>query len=325
MLNARRALRGLLFSALLSALVYAVLAAVSDVRQIGAALRSFPAPALAAMIALTLANYLVRAARWSYLVSLADRGMTYRDAVYVQLSGTTMTVTPGKVGEVLKALLTRDVTGLPMGKGVALVFSERLADVVAVTALSTGAVGAFTNSRPALAIIAVVLGIGIAVLSSERVHRIALNAALRQRWMRNHRDAAASVSETIRTTLSPKPLTISAVLAGIAWSLEGIAFALCIRTLGFDELSIAGAVAIYAISTLVGALTFLPGGIGFTEASLAGLLLAAGMVSGEASAATLLIRLVTLWFGVALGWTVLASRPATLKRLVRDEDGEVAS
>jgi len=48
---------------------------------------------------------------------------------------------------------------------------------------------------------------------------------------------------------------------------------------------------------------------------MAGLLIASGMASVDASAATLLIRLVTMWFGIALGWLVLASRPHVMGRL----------
>lgn len=325
-MNPRRALRGLIVSALLSALVYAVLAALSDARSVGDALRGFPGTTLLAMVALTLSCYLVRSVRWRYLVGVAGHEIGAVDAVYVQFAGMTMTVTPGKVGEVLKAFLARDIAGLPMGRGVALVFGERLADVVAVTALSTGAVGVFANSGPALLVAVASLVAGIAILSSRRFHRLALDVALRQGWMKRHHESAAAVSDTVRRSMALRPLVTSVLLSAIAWSCEGIAFALCIRALGFDGLGLPASVAVYAISTLVGAFTFLPGGIGLTEASLAGLLVATGMAAGPASAATLLIRLVTLWMGVALGWIALSSRPAGLKALFtvaeQDDAGE---
>lgn len=318
-MNPRRALRGLIISALLSALVYALLAALSDVRAVGSALGSFPVSTLVVMTGLALACYVVRSVRWRYLVRLEGREISAADAAYVQFSGMTMTVTPGKVGEVLKAFLARELVGLPMGRGVALVFSERLADVVAVTALSTGAVGVFSNSGPALAVAVVALVVGIGVLSSRRFHDLALRVALRQQWMRKHHESAAAVSDTIRHTMALRPLAVSVSLSAVAWGLEGIAFALCIRALGFAGLSVPAAVAVYTISTLVGAFTFLPGGIGLTEASLAGLLVTAGMPGGGASAATLLIRLITLWLGVALGWLVFATRPRLLKAVIAAE------
>lgn len=323
-MNVRRALRGLLAPALLSALVYALLAAVSDWRSVSDALRSFPGTTLLLMLSLTLANYVIRSFRLRFLVRLCGHDMAIGDALFTQFGSITMTVTPGKVGEVLKALLVREYAGLPVSRGVAIVFSERLVDVVAVTALAAGAVGLLANSGPALAVAVVALASGILALSSERVHRLALSLALKQRWMRQHREAAAAVSSTVRMTLGLRPLAVSALFSAAAWSCEGLAFALCLRELGFDGLTLPAAVAVYAISTLAGAFTFLPGGIGLTEASLAGLLVASGMHAADASAATLLIRLVTLWFGVALGWVVLASRPAVLRRLVRDPEADDA-
>lgn len=318
-MNTKRALRGLAISAALSALVYALLAGIGDARAAASAVRSFPPDTLAAMVALSLACYLIRSVRWYWLVGLTGHRLRLGDAVYVQTAGMTMTVTPGKVGEVLKGLLARELAGLPVARGVALVFSERLADVVAVTALSAGAVGLFGETGPALGAMAAVLVASTIALNSRRVHGMALSLALKQRWFRKHHEAAAAASDTIRTALSLRQLLTSATLSSLAWGCEGIAFALCVRALGFDALGVAALVAVYAASTLIGAFTFTPGGIGLTEASLAGLLVAAGMPAGAASAATLLIRLVTLWFGVALGWAVLLSRPALL-RAVRDRD-----
>ena len=92
---------------------------------------------------------------------------------------------------------------------------------------------------------------------------------------------------------------------------------MCLLALGFSGLGLASAVAVYALSTIIGALALIPGGIGLTEASMAGMLVLAGMNPADASAATLLIRVVTLWFGVALGWLVFASRPSVLRSLFK--------
>lgn len=323
-MNRSRAVRAVMLSALLSALVYAALAALTDAQQVVASLRDFPRTTLAAMVLLTLGCYLTRAVRWRYLSKVMQHPMGVRDSVYVQLSGMTMTVTPGKVGEALKGFLAREITGLPMASGVSLVFAERLADVVAVVALSFGAVGIFANSALGLGFAVAALILGMVALNSERVHAFALDMAVRQPWMRSHRASASTVSHTLRTVLAARPMVVSVLLSAVAWGLEGIAFWLCITGMDFNGLTLASAVAVYAISTLIGAFTFLPGGIGLTEASMAGLLIASGMAGADASAATLLIRVVTMWFGVALGWAVLASRPATLRRAFASQQGNDA-
>jgi uncharacterized protein (TIRG00374 family) len=63
---------------------------------------------------------------------------------------------------------------------------------------------------------------------------------------------------------------------------------------------------IFAASTLFGLVSFLPGGLGTSEATSAGLLIAlVGVSASVAAAATIIIRFCTLWFGVGLGVVAL--------------------
>jgi uncharacterized protein (TIRG00374 family) len=62
---------------------------------------------------------------------------------------------------------------------------------------------------------------------------------------------------------------------------------------------------VYALAMLAGAVSFMPGGLGGAEAVMVGLLVWKGMNSADAVAATVLIRLATLWFAVAIGAVML--------------------
>jgi uncharacterized membrane protein YbhN (UPF0104 family) len=77
---------------------------------------------------------------------------------------------------------------------------------------------------------------------------------------------------------------------------------------GASTLSIA--IFVLSFSTVIGAVTALPGGLLATDASIIGMLvLLLDMDTNTAAAATLLIRFATLWFGVGLGFIVwLVSR-----------------
>jgi uncharacterized protein (TIRG00374 family) len=171
------------------------------------------------------------------------------------------------------------------------------------------------DTLPALITVAVLVAIGTWLLGSSWFHRVVLRVARRQPWMRDHHDSVAAVSDAVRALLAYWPLAVSIVLSFLSWGLEGIAFGLCIRAIGFDGMTLGLAAAVYAIASVLGALTFLPGGIGLTEVSMTGLLVAAGMSGSDASAATLLIRIVTMWLGVALGWLALFSRPGLVAKL----------
>ena len=69
--------------------------------------------------------------------------------------------------------------------------------------------------------------------------------------------------------------------------------------------TLSAAVFVLAFSTVIGAITALPGGLGAAEASIAGMLVFILDLSKDtAAAATILIRFATLWFAVGLGLVV---------------------
>ena len=58
---------------------------------------------------------------------------------------------------------------------------------------------------------------------------------------------------------------------------------------------------IYAFSTIAGAVSMLPGGLGVTEGSLTFLIEAQNISKEIAVASTFIVRIVTLWFAVLVG------------------------
>jgi uncharacterized protein (TIRG00374 family) len=113
----------------------------------------------------------------------------------------------------------------------------------------------------------------------------------------------------------PGPSVAAVALGTVAWFGEGVAFFLILIGLGIPpslDLFVT-AVFILAFSTAVGGASALPGGLGASEATIAGMLtLLAGLPVSTAAAATLLVRFATLWFGVSLGLAVWAISPELL-------------
>jgi uncharacterized protein (TIRG00374 family) len=96
-------------------------------------------------------------------------------------------------------------------------------------------------------------------------------------------------------------------LGFFAWLAEGIGLYLILLGLGvqpgWEMLSIA--IFVLSFSTVIGAISALPGGLIAAEGSIAAMLVFLLSLSrSSAAAATLLIRFGTLWFGVSLGLIV---------------------
>lgn len=317
----RHILRGLVIAAIASAVVSAVLVVVSDGPEVARALRTFDPLVLVWMLLLGAVGFLVRSVRWGALMRVVGHPVPLRDALYLQVSGQAMTVTPGRVGEVVKPWLARELSGMRMTRGVTLVFAERVADLIAVCLLALGGLWALGGATWVLALGIVVVVAGTALAGSAWFHGLALRFVRGRERARKHEASAETITDTLRRALHWRVLAWSVPASVAAWGLEGVGFALCLSAFGFDVLGALGGVSVYAVATIAGAFSFLPGGIGLTEASIAGILVAAGMPAAAASGATIVARVATLWWGVALGWVTLASRPALLRRLLAGGPG----
>ena len=77
--------------------------------------------------------------------------------------------------------------------------------------------------------------------------------------------------------------------------------------IGFDIniLDYLKVLAIYATSTLLGAISFVPGGIGITEGTLTGLLTLEGIGVSVALILSVMIRIFTLWYSASIGFIAL--------------------
>jgi uncharacterized protein (TIRG00374 family) len=109
--------------------------------------------------------------------------------------------------------------------------------------------------------------------------------------------------------LSLKNLAVAVGLGTVSWAGEGVAFFLVLKGLGIEPTTMLlfQAIFILAFSVIVGGASTLPGGLGAAEVSLAGMLaFVVGLPRETSATAALLIRFFTLWFGVTLGFLVLA-------------------
>jgi glycosyltransferase 2 family protein len=106
----------------------------------------------------------------------------------------------------------------------------------------------------------------------------------------------------------PLPLILATAIAVPAWGLECVGFAVICNAFPGAHVDLGLAMVIYAGTTIAGALSFLPGGLGVTEGAMTVALVkgAAKLDPSVAIAATLLTRLATLWFAVVIGVGFLA-------------------
>jgi uncharacterized membrane protein YbhN (UPF0104 family) len=267
------------------------------------ALRGFDYVYLLPILGLAFLNYVVRFVRWQFFLRAVGLEVERRRSAGIFFSGLAMSVTPGKVGELFKCLMLKRELGSPYARSVPVVVNERLTDLVAVILLAGLGVARYPAGRVVFAV-GVLLALGVIVLlalSPRFAER--LGAALARRWGREGvADGAQETARSFALLLRAPTFALGTLLGVAAWFCECLAFWLVFPGFGWEEMSLFAATFVYAVSTLAGAVSFLPGGLGATEASMAAMLTGLFEVPRAlAAAATLVIRACTLWFAVLVG------------------------
>jgi uncharacterized protein (TIRG00374 family) len=281
----------------------------ADVQQLGRQLEMFRWGLLPLALGLTLLNYALRFLKWHFylhLIGVSD--IRVLDSMALFVGGFTLAISPGKVAEVLKSVVLREMTGTPVSQSVPVVLAERLSDGLAMLLLASAGVVVYPQYWPAFLAVMVVLVVGIIMVQIRPLALWLLGLAGRLPLVSRFAAELGTFYESSYELLKLRNLAVAVGLGTISWAGEGIAFYLILLGLGLPPTTdlLFQAVFVLAFSTIVGALSGLPGGLGAAEASVGAMLQAlVGLERGTAGAATLLVRFCTLWFGVSLGLAVL--------------------
>ena len=303
---------GLWLTAVLSVGVFLALFLLGDASRVARAIAEVDLDTLLAVFGLASVGYLVRFAKWAYYLRELGIEVPLRSSALAFFSGLMLVVTPGKVGEVWKAWFLRDLEDVPVSPTTAVVGAERVTDLLALTGLA--ALGVVVYDRSAALLTAVVLAFlgGLVLLQWRRACLALIERSRALPVIGEHAGAIESFYEGSYALFRPRPLAVATAISLLAWGLEGAALWLVLDSLA-SAASVVEGLFVFGLGSVVGAVSLLPGGLAATEASMVGTLLALGFSSAVAAAATLVIRVGTLWYGAVVGVTVfglyrLASR-----------------
>lgn len=297
----QRLVRPLIWSILAGVIIYGGSMVFSDLHAVGESIARLGASGWLIVLGLSLLNYGLRFVRWQiYLNRFRYRIHALRSLAYY-LGGFAFTTTPGKAGEAMRSLYLKR-HGVTYVHSLAAFFTERLVDLVAMVLLALVAALEFPDYQWPVVVIMALLLVLLLIVHARPFHSF-VGAQLQRLPSEKIRTLGLRLLELLRsasTLLWSGPLYAGIALAVLAWGAEGIAFHVILQTLDIHA-PVALAVGIYSVSVLVGALSFIPGGLGSTEAVMVLLLKLVGADTATALAATLICRLATLWFAVMIG------------------------
>ncbi len=293
--------RSLVLAVALGLAVYAAMFFFFNFADVSRALAGFEPALIPAVLGLVSLSYAGRFVRWLYYLKVLKVSVPLGQNAAIFVAGLSMTISPGKLGEVLKSVFVRQASGAPIARTAPAVVAERATDGTGM--VLWGFIGAFALNLPPWTMLAF-LGVavfGIAVLRSKGLSLLAERVLLKLPLLDRLAPHLRSFHGASNELLGARPLVVGTAISFFSWGLECLGVYLCAVGLGADA-GFLMVTFVFAVSSLLGVLSMIPGGIGAVEAGLAlQFVKLAEMSTGLAGALTFVIRLATLWWATLLG------------------------
>ena len=265
-------------------------------------------------VCLMLGNIGLRFMRWQCYLHALGYVVPRAESLRIFVASFAVALTPGGAGEPMVRGLFLKPFGADFPRTFAAYVAERVSDVICVLALAMFGLLTYPVARPVVAIATALIVIFLLLIRQDVwLHRLRQLAQAKGGGF--GRFACHGVDMLLQVRLFfAVPLLARGLMWGlVAWALTGAGFYYIVHLAG-SHINVQTALFVYSFSSLVGALSFFPGGLGTAEATMIGLLLVNGMPQAQAIAVTILSRIVTLWFSVGLGVWYLYRSPRQVDR-----------
>jgi glycosyltransferase 2 family protein len=289
-----------LISVAIAGIVYLAFTIYADYEDVITAFYQFELILLLPLLLLSFLNYITRFYKWDYYLSIVNVKLKKADSFSIFMSGLIMSVTPGKVGELLKSYLVKEVTGTPISKTAPIIFAERVTDFISLLLITIVGAFIFDYGGQITIFVSLFFLILIVIISNRKIALIILNLLERIKFLKKHILNIHTAYESSYLLLKPKPLFSMTLLSLVSWGFECLGYYIILLNFNID-FGLFWAFFSYSFATIIGAISMLPGGLGVTEGSLTFMLIKENISKNVAFATTFIVRVVTLWFAVLVG------------------------
>ena len=300
-----KVLKKIISIVIITIIIYAVFLFISDLDKISDKIFNFKLEFLPLIIGLVIFSWIISYFRWNILLKNQNIHIPHSLNFQIFLVGGALGITPGKIGELFKSQILKEKFNIPRTKTAPLFIVEKFLDLVSAMIVTIIGIW-FIPEIGYLAIVGLMISVLLfKILTSKKFFNQTLNFLNKIKFLKKYLEPLSSSHEILSKTLYSKKMFFLLTLSFFYWIIIGCAAFFVIEGFGFSIGSILNIISTYSSSLIIGALSFIPGGIGIAEGSLIGLLTFQGIDVSEAIVIVVLIRIFTLWFSTITGFIAL--------------------
>jgi uncharacterized protein (TIRG00374 family) len=286
-------------------ILYAIFLLLSDISLILSKIPNLKIEYLPIILILIPSSWLFLFLRWNLLLKNSNIKIPLKENLKIYFAGFALAVTPGKFGELIKSQIMKTKFDVPHRTTSSLVLVERLYDLAGAIAVSFIGILLIGIGEYIIAGASIVLISIFVMISSKKLFQNVLKMIGKIKFTQKYTVPLSESYETIQTSTKGKIVFTSILTTSAYWLLESLGVYFILLSFDINLLNYVHVIATYTSSLILGAASFIPGGLGVVEGSLVGLLNFQGVDISDAFVLVVLIRLFTLWYSVIIGFIAL--------------------
>ena len=292
-----------IFVVFLAVAFYAIFIAYSDFDKLSSNIEQFKFEFLPLILLFSFLGIIVLGFRQNILLKTVGIQISVKENILLYLAGLSMIITPVGAGQAIKSYYLKKKFGCSVSKTLPLVLVEKFQDFITLVSILSFLL-IFTQINEIIILDVIMIFLIIIIYIAFRIRRI-FNKIIRifQNISRLNK-FLVSISESyesLHAMTSAKTIFKNWFFGILSWSLEAMAIYLVFLAFDVDLGFILTTLITYS-AILLGAVSFIPAGVGLTEISATSLLENQGIELSLAVSIILMMRVVTIWFSTVLGF-----------------------
>lgn len=256
-----------------------------------------------------LANFgfvLIRSIRQKLFLDQLNMRISLVNNIFFHMAGLALAVTPGGAGEMIKSYFLNNKYNFPYSKTIPMVLIEKYSDLLSVVIIILAMLffDELLVAQILVIIMSIMLFLTYVIIRKKYIFKKIIPMITKIGILKKINENVEVSHQSLSTLLQLRITALSLSVGILAWSIEAFAIYLCFRAFNIEYSFVVSTLLMYT-ATVIGAISFIPGGLGITETGMLALLVKFGLEKPIASAVILFTRFTSIWFFTMIGIIVI--------------------
>ena len=285
--------------------IYGIFLFLSDFSIISEKISNFKINYLPLILLFVSASWVPIIVKWHFLLKNCEIDIPLRKSIAVFFAGVAFEITPGQIGTLVKSQILKTSSNISRTKTVPIIVVEKVYDLIGAILASIIGIVILGMDFYLIIIAILVLAIIFFFMFYRPASEIFFKRVTKTKFFSKHIDDISEFHAIVQKSTNVKVAGICILLSVTYWFIISAAAYYVLIAFDTHVLDYLSVIAIYTTSVLLGAISFIPAGIGITEGSIAGLFTLKGIDISTALFLSVMIRILTLWYSVCVGFIAL--------------------